>query len=76
MPVLKVCPLSTSHSLEEVGSTNSTSSTFHVGAYEKLTVPVFGTEVVYDVDNATFMEQKKCFYLSLGIYLYSSFISI
>ncbi|KAI9337046.1 cytochrome P450 [Zopfochytrium polystomum] len=29
------------------------------GAYDKLTVPVFGTEVVYDVDNARFMEQKK-----------------
>ncbi|KAJ3372349.1 hypothetical protein HDU91_003959 [Kappamyces sp. JEL0680] len=29
------------------------------GAYEKLTVPVFGTEVVYDVENAVFMEQKK-----------------
>ncbi|TPX55674.1 hypothetical protein PhCBS80983_g05118 [Powellomyces hirtus] len=29
------------------------------GAYDKLTVPVFGTEVVYDVPNSTFMEQKK-----------------
>ncbi|KAI8928207.1 cytochrome P450 [Entophlyctis helioformis] len=28
-------------------------------AYEKLTVPVFGDEVVYDVPNAVFMEQKK-----------------
>ena len=30
-----------------------------IGAYNKLTVPVFGTEVVYDVENAVFMEQKK-----------------
>ncbi|KAJ3191331.1 Lanosterol 14-alpha-demethylase [Irineochytrium annulatum] len=29
------------------------------GAYEKLTVPVFGKEVVYDVHNSVFMEQKK-----------------
>eukprot|EP00842_Homolaphlyctis_polyrhiza_P006957 jgi/Hompol1/850/HPOL_004254-RA len=29
------------------------------GAYDKLTVPVFGKEVVYDVENAVFMEQKK-----------------
>jgi cytochrome P450 len=29
------------------------------GAYEKLTVPVFGKDVVYDVDNPVFMEQKK-----------------
>ncbi len=29
------------------------------GAYAKLTVPVFGSEVVYDVENAVFMEQKK-----------------
>ena len=29
------------------------------GAYDKLTVPVFGKEVVYDVPNALFMEQKK-----------------
>jgi cytochrome P450 len=29
------------------------------GAYATLTVPVFGTEVVYDVENAVFMEQKK-----------------
>jgi sterol 14-demethylase len=29
------------------------------GAYEKLTVPVFGAEVVYDVPNPVFMEQKK-----------------
>lgn len=29
------------------------------GAYVKLMRPVFGKEVVYDVDNATFMEQKK-----------------
>ncbi|KAJ3154064.1 Lanosterol 14-alpha-demethylase [Geranomyces michiganensis] len=29
------------------------------GAYDKLTVPVFGTEVVYDVPNNVFMEQKK-----------------
>ncbi|KAJ3024299.1 Lanosterol 14-alpha-demethylase [Thoreauomyces humboldtii] len=29
------------------------------GAYDKLTVPVFGTEVVYDVANPIFMEQKK-----------------
>ena len=28
-------------------------------AYDKLTVPVFGDQVVYDVDNAVFMEQKK-----------------
>lgn len=28
-------------------------------AYEKLTVPVFGKEVVYDVPNPVFMEQKK-----------------
>lgn len=30
-----------------------------LGAYEKLTTPVFGSGVVYDVDNALFMEQKK-----------------
>ncbi|KAJ3380334.1 Lanosterol 14-alpha-demethylase [Lobulomyces angularis] len=29
------------------------------GAYLKLTRPVFGTEVVYDVENSVFMEQKK-----------------
>ncbi|KAJ1558797.1 Lanosterol 14-alpha-demethylase [Cladochytrium tenue] len=29
------------------------------GAYATLTVPIFGKEVVYDVDNAVFMEQKK-----------------
>ncbi|KAJ3173483.1 Lanosterol 14-alpha-demethylase [Geranomyces variabilis] len=29
------------------------------GAYDKLTVPVFGTEVVYDVPNSVLMEQKK-----------------
>ena len=29
------------------------------GAYERLTVPVFGEGVVYDVENAVFMEQKK-----------------
>ncbi|KAJ3333255.1 Lanosterol 14-alpha-demethylase [Blyttiomyces sp. JEL0837] len=29
------------------------------GAYDKLTVPVFGKEVVYDVENSIFMEQKK-----------------
>ncbi|KAJ3255882.1 Lanosterol 14-alpha-demethylase [Boothiomyces macroporosus] len=29
------------------------------GAYRTLTVPVFGTEVVYDVHNSVFMEQKK-----------------
>jgi cytochrome P450 len=29
------------------------------GAYDKLTVPVFGKEVVYDVPNPVFMEQKK-----------------
>ncbi|KAJ8327730.1 Lanosterol 14-alpha-demethylase [Batrachochytrium dendrobatidis] len=29
------------------------------GAYKKLTVPVFGAGVVYDVHNAMFMEQKK-----------------
>ncbi|KAL2918175.1 Lanosterol 14-alpha-demethylase [Polyrhizophydium stewartii] len=29
------------------------------GVYRTLTVPVFGAEVVYDVENAVFMEQKK-----------------
>jgi cytochrome P450 len=29
------------------------------GAYDKLTVPVFGSGVVYDVPNAILMEQKK-----------------
>ncbi|KAJ3336359.1 Lanosterol 14-alpha-demethylase, partial [Entophlyctis luteolus] len=29
------------------------------GAYHKLTVPVFGKEVVFDVPNALFMEQKR-----------------
>jgi sterol 14-demethylase len=33
------------------------------GAYDKLTVPVFGSEVVYDVPNSLFMEQKKYFSL-------------
>jgi cytochrome P450 len=29
------------------------------GAYEKLTTPVFGEGVVYNVPNSKFMEQKK-----------------
>ena len=29
-------------------------------AYRNLTVPVFGKEVVYDVENAVLMQQKKC----------------
>ncbi|KAG5462804.1 MAG: taurine catabolism dioxygenase TauD, TfdA family-domain-containing protein, partial [Olpidium bornovanus] len=29
-------------------------------AYRSLTVPVFGREVVYDVENPVFMEQKRC----------------
>ena len=29
------------------------------GAYDKLTVPVIGRGVVFDIPNAKFMEQKK-----------------
>ena len=37
------------------------------GAYDKLTVPVFGEGVVYDVENSLFMEQKK-YALQLSIW--------
>lgn len=32
-------------------------------AYKSLTVPVFGPEVVYDVENAVLMEQKRLVYI-------------
>jgi sterol 14-demethylase len=31
-------------------------------AYKHLTTPVFGPGVVYDVDNATLMEQKRFYF--------------
>ncbi len=36
-------------------------------AYTHLTTPVFGKEVVYDVPNAVFMEQKKFVKVGLGV---------
>ena len=29
------------------------------GAYQKLTMPVFGKGVIYDVENAVLMDQKR-----------------
>ncbi|KAI9005243.1 cytochrome P450 [Gaertneriomyces semiglobifer] len=46
------------------------------GAYDKLTVPVFGTEVVYDCDNAVFMEQKKFVKDALTTSAFKSYVPI
>ncbi|KAI9335476.1 cytochrome P450 [Obelidium mucronatum] len=46
------------------------------GAYEKLTVPVFGKEVVYDVPNPLFMEQKKFVKDSLSSAAFKSYLPI
>ncbi|KND04343.1 uncharacterized protein SPPG_00074 [Spizellomyces punctatus DAOM BR117] len=46
------------------------------GAYDKLTVPVFGTEVVYDVQNAVFMEQKKFVKDALTTTAFKSYVPI
>ncbi|KAJ3117600.1 Lanosterol 14-alpha-demethylase [Phlyctochytrium bullatum] len=46
------------------------------GAYDKLTVPVFGSEVVYDVDNAVFMEQKKFVKDALSTAAFRTYIPI
>ncbi|KAJ3346014.1 Lanosterol 14-alpha-demethylase [Entophlyctis luteolus] len=46
------------------------------GAYHKLTVPVFGKEVVYDVPNALFMEQKKFVKDALSAAAFSSYLPI
>ncbi|KAI8616458.1 cytochrome P450 [Chytriomyces sp. MP71] len=46
------------------------------GAYETLTVPVFGSEVVYDVPNALFMEQKKFVKDSLSTAAFKAYIPI
>ncbi|KAJ3016662.1 UNVERIFIED_CONTAM: Lanosterol 14-alpha-demethylase [Siphonaria sp. JEL0065] len=46
------------------------------GAYEKLTVPVFGKEVVYDVPNPVFMEQKKFVKDSLSTAAFKSYLPI
>ncbi|KAI8853223.1 cytochrome P450 [Chytridium lagenaria] len=46
------------------------------GAYDKLTVPVFGKEVVYDVDNHVFMEQKKFVKDALSTAAFKTYIPI
>ncbi|KAJ3283444.1 Lanosterol 14-alpha-demethylase [Borealophlyctis nickersoniae] len=46
------------------------------GAYDKLTVPVFGEGVVYDVDNSIFMEQKKFVKDALTTTAFRSYIPI
>ncbi|KAI8823610.1 cytochrome P450 [Fimicolochytrium jonesii] len=46
------------------------------GAYDKLTVPVFGDEVVYDVDNAVFMQQKKFIKDALTTDAFKSYVPI
>ncbi|KAI9201870.1 cytochrome P450 [Polychytrium aggregatum] len=45
-------------------------------AYRKLTAPVFGREVVYDVPNPVFMEQKKFIKDSLTTAAFREYISI
>ncbi|KAJ3120360.1 Lanosterol 14-alpha-demethylase [Physocladia obscura] len=46
------------------------------GAYETLTVPVFGKEVVYDVPNSLFMEQKKFVKDALSTAAFKSYLPI
>ncbi|KAI9093850.1 cytochrome P450 [Phlyctochytrium arcticum] len=46
------------------------------GAYRKLTAPVFGSEVVYDVENAIFMEQKKFVKDALTTSAFKSYVPI
>ncbi|KAJ3066734.1 Lanosterol 14-alpha-demethylase [Podochytrium sp. JEL0797] len=46
------------------------------GAYATLTVPVFGKEVVYDVPNALFMEQKKFVKDALSTAAFKSYLPI
>ncbi|KAJ3219611.1 Lanosterol 14-alpha-demethylase [Dinochytrium kinnereticum] len=46
------------------------------GAYDKLTVPVFGKDVVYDVENSVFMEQKKFVKDALSTAAFRSYIPI
>ncbi|KAJ3236183.1 Lanosterol 14-alpha-demethylase [Chytriomyces hyalinus] len=46
------------------------------GAYETLTVPVFGSEVVYDVPNPVFMEQKKFVKDSLSTAAFKAYVPI
>ncbi|KAJ3041262.1 Lanosterol 14-alpha-demethylase [Rhizophlyctis rosea] len=46
------------------------------GAYDKLTVPVFGEGVVYDVENSIFMEQKKFVKDALTTTAFRSYIPI
>lgn len=40
----------------------------HQEVYGPLTVPVFGRGVVYDVDNARFMDQKRVCWPLLSVY--------
>lgn len=43
-------------------------------AYRNLTVPVFGSEVVYDVENAVLMEQKKFVKDALTVEAFKSYV--
>ncbi|KAJ3043887.1 Lanosterol 14-alpha-demethylase [Rhizophlyctis rosea] len=46
------------------------------GAYDKLTVPVIGSGVVYDIPNAKFMEQKKFVKDALTTTAFRSYVPI